>query len=126
MKQYQESFMSTCSEKSVEELWYDFTSALNHLCKESIPSKLIRGKPSLPWITQEIKRLIRQRDSLYSQFKESNDKDTKHQFKALRQKIKKKDKKKSYERYLNDPLGLSESNKTCDKKKLFSFLKSSR
>ena len=69
MKQYQESFMSTCSEKSVEELWYDFTSSLNQLCKESIPSKLIRGKPSLPWITQEIKRLIRKRDSPYSQFK---------------------------------------------------------
>ena len=69
MKQYQESFMSTGSEKSVEELWYDFTSTLNQLCKESIPSKLIRGNPSLPWITQEIKRLLRKRDSLYSQFK---------------------------------------------------------
>ena len=125
MKQYQESFMSTCSEKSVEELWYDFTSTLNQLCKESIPSKLIRGKPSLPWITQEIKRLIRKRDSLYSQFKKSNEEDIKHQFKALRQKIKKKI-KISYERYLNDLLGLSESNTTCDKKKLFSFLKSSR
>ena len=117
--------MSTCSEKSVEELWYDFTSTLNQLCKESIPSKLIRGKPSLPWITQEIKGLIRKRDSLYSQFKKSNEEDIKHQFKALRQKIKKKI-KISYERYLNDLLGLSESNKTCDKKKLFSFLKSSR
>ena len=124
MKQYQESFMSTCSEKSVEELWYDFTSTLNQLCKESIPSKLIRGKPSLPWITQEIKRLIRKRDSLYSQSKKSNEEDIKHQFKALRQKIKKKI-KILYERYLNDLLGLSESNKTCDKK-LFSFLKSSR
>ena len=90
--------MSTCSEKSVEELWYDFTSTLNQLCKESIPSKLIRGKPSLPWITQEIKRLIRKRDSLYSQSKKSDEEDIKHQFKVLRQKIKKKI-KISYERY---------------------------
>ena len=78
--------MSTCSEKSVKELWYDFTSTLNQLCKESIPSKPIRGKPSLPWITQVIKHLIRKRESLYSQFKKSNEEDTNHQFKALRQK----------------------------------------
>ena len=66
IKQYQESFLLDSLGKSVEELWNDFTNTLNKLCEECIPSKLIRGKSSLPWITQEIKRMIRKRDSLYT------------------------------------------------------------
>ena len=65
MKRYQESFLLDSLGKSVEELWNDFTNTLNKLCEECIPSKFIRGKSSLPWITQEIKRMIRKRDSLY-------------------------------------------------------------
>ena len=49
--------------KTVEELWTDFAKTLNKLSQECIPSRIIRGKSSLPWITQEIKRLIRKRNS---------------------------------------------------------------
>ena len=121
----QESFIKSSPGKSVEVLWHDFTSTMNKLCEECIPSKHIQGKSSLPWITQGIKRLIRKRDSLYTQYKKKGDQTVRDQFQALRQKIKKKI-KRTYNGYLNDLLGLSENNKTCDRKKLFSFLKNSR
>ena len=125
LKQFQESFIKSSPGKSVEVLWHDFTSTLNKLREECIPSKHIQGKSSLPWITQGIKRLIRKRDSLYTQYKKKGDQTVHDQFQALRQKIKKKI-KTTYNGYLNDLLGLSENNKTCDRKKLFSFLKNSR
>ena len=120
MKRYQESFLLDSLGKSVEELWHDFTNTLNQLCEECIPSKLIRGKSSLPWITQEIKRMIRKRDSLYTQYKKSENEKIRDQFQSLRQKIKKKI-KQSYNGYLNDLLGLTGDSGICDKKKLFSF-----
>ena len=77
MKEYQQSFISNHLGKSVEKLWTDFTTTLDKLSQECIPSKLIRGKSSLPWITQEIKRLIRKRDGLYSKFKKTKTKKNK-------------------------------------------------
>ena len=45
-----------------------FNKDMDKLSQECIPSKINRGKSSLPWITQEIKWLIRKCDSLYTQF----------------------------------------------------------
>ena len=125
MKMFQQTFLTNHLGKSAEELWTDFTSTLDKLSSECIPSKLIRGKSSLPWITQEIRRLIRKRDSLYRKFKKSDRLDIKTQFQTLRQKIKRKI-KDSYQAYLETLLGLSEEEDKCDSKKLFSFLKNSR
>ena len=125
MKSYQQSFLINHFGKTVEELWTDFAKTLAKLSEEYIPSKIIRGKSSLPWITQEIKQLIRKRDSLYTKFKKSGDQDTKTKFQTLRQQIKKKI-KDSYQGYLENLLGLNDSDNTCDSKKLFSFLKNSR
>ena len=125
MKLYQQSFLSNHYGQTVEQLWSDFTTTLDKLVQECIPAKLIRGKSSLPWITQEIKRLIRKRDSLYRKFKRSGDSDIKTKFQTLRQQIKKKI-KDSYQAYLENLLGLNDEDSKCDSKKLFSFLKNSR
>ena len=127
MKLHQQSFLSNHYGQTVEQLWTDFTTTLDklHVVQECIPAKLIRGKSSLPWITQEIKRLIRKRDSLYRKFKRSGDSDIKTKFQTLRQQIKKKI-KDSYQAYLENLLGLNDEDSKCDSKKLFSFLKNSR
>ena len=124
MKLYQQSFLSNHYGQTVEQLWTDFTTTLDKLVQECIPAKLIRGKSSLPWITQEIKRLIRKRDSLYRKFKRSGDSDIKTKFQTLRRQIKKKI-KDSYQAYLENLLGLNDEDSKCDSKKLFSFLKNS-
>ena len=125
MKTYQQPFLIHHFGKTVEELWTDYAKTLDKLTEECIPSKIIRGKSSLPWITQEIKRLIRKRDSLYTKFKKSGDQVTKTKFQTLRQQTKKKI-KDSYQGYLENLLCLNDSDNTCDSKKLFSFLKNSR
>ena len=80
MKNYQEAFLLDCNGKTVEELWLSFISSLEKFVNECVPTKLIRGKASLPWITQEIKRLIRKRDKLYVSYKMSGDLDKKKKF----------------------------------------------
>ena len=125
LKHFQQSFLANHLSKTVDELWTDFTNTLDKLSEECIPSKLIRGKSSLPWITQEMKRLIRKRDRLYTRFKNSRDHDIRTKFQTLRQEIKKKI-KDSYQAYLQNLLGLTDDDNTCDSKKLFSFLRNSR
>ena len=93
--------------------------------QECIPMKLLSCKGSLPWITQEIKRLIRKRDKLYTACKASGDSGKRKSFLALRQLIKRKI-KQAYQSHLEGLLGLGNNDQSCDRKKLFSFLKNSR
>ena len=39
--------------KSAEDMWNEFTTAFNQFSSQCIPTKRIRGKTSLPWITQK-------------------------------------------------------------------------
>ena len=57
--------------------------------------------------------------------KKTGDSDIRTKFQTLRQQIKKKI-KDSYQGYLENHLGLTDDDSTCDSKKLFSFLKNSR
>ena len=90
MKDFQSKFLSSHAGKSVEELWTSFADALEAGMQECIPMKLLSCKGSLPWITQEIKRLIRKRDKLYTACKASGDSAKRKSFLALRQLIKRK------------------------------------
>ena len=69
MRDYQQTFLHNHASKSVEDLWSEFVSALDTFASNCIPTKFIRGKSSLPWITQSIRRQIRRRDDLYRKFK---------------------------------------------------------
>lgn len=119
MKGYQERFLLDYAGKSVDYLWTSFTDTLNKYMNECIPTKLIRGKSSLPWITQDIKRLIRKRDRLYCSYKKSRNPAKKESFQTLRQQIKRKI-KDAYHIHLEGLLGLNDDDR-CDSKKLFSF-----
>ena len=121
MKDFQVSFLSSHKGKSVEDLWNNFTSTLSKYIDECIPTKILKGKSTLPWITQDIKRLIRKRDKLYSSYKKTQDYDKRKSFLTLRQQEKRKI-KASYLVYLEGLLGLRDEESKCDSKKLFSFL----
>ena len=58
MKSFQVQFLLDHAGKSVEDLWSSFIDALNRYMNECITAKLVRGKSSLAWVTQDIKRLI--------------------------------------------------------------------
>ena len=39
--------------------------------EKHVPSKICKGKQSLPWITQSIRRMIRKRNKLHKRAKET-------------------------------------------------------
>ena len=61
--------MSTCDDKSVISLWEDFKRALQSGIEQYVPQRSISKEASPPWITQDIKRAMHKRDSLYDKYK---------------------------------------------------------
>ena len=109
---------------------------INEGLSKFVPCKKIGSKRSLPWITQEIKRLIRKRDSLYQMYKRSSRPKYRKQFVTTRHIVKTKI-KQAYNRYLEDLLGVNNPDQNVSPagetglskfapKKLFSFLDNSR
>ena len=123
--------MSQLEGKSVEQLWCELKEALDGGINKFIPSRFVGSKKHLPWITQAIKREIRKRDHLFQIFKRSKDPKDRRAFLISKHGVKKKI-KAAHNRYLENILGLNdptadESSKSAfSRKKLFSFLKSSR
>ena len=66
--------------KDVEYLWTNFKNKIHALLERYIPSKLLPGnKLQTPWISQEVKGLMRQRKKLLKRQRETgNLKDIKH------------------------------------------------
>ena len=58
MQEFQTAFLSTCEGKSTERLWQEFKSEVDTLIKKYVPSKTLRGRKNLPWVTQEIRKEI--------------------------------------------------------------------
>ena len=129
METFKTSFISNFSGKSVHTLWEDFKTALDRYMIECIPSKIIKGKPSLPWINQDIRRTARRRNKMYCRHKYSRNPIDRNKYLDSRHACRKKI-KQSYENYINGiigaDLGDSGSPKSVNSKKLFSFLKHSR
>ena len=80
MKDCKHEFLSRHKGKTVDEHWTKLTSYLDKFTEQCVPSKLIKSKQSLPWITQAIRRLIRKRDQLYRKLKKSGDQLTRTKF----------------------------------------------
>ena len=118
MRDYQKKFLLEHPNRSVEELWSDFVTALDTFSSKCIPLKIIRGKFSLPWITQNIRRQIRRRDDLYRKFKKTGDQKFRDKFLSLRKSIKHKI-KASYNLYLKGLLGITDENLSATTKSYF-------
>ena len=115
----------------MESIWTAFKIALQKGISDFVPTKKIGAKKSLPWLTQEIKRLIRKRDSLYQKQKRGGSRD-RHHFKQVKHHVQAKI-KAAYNSYIQNILGLSEGgDDNIEKKsgsiskKLFSLIKNAR
>ena len=74
----------------VNTLWTQFRDALLDLIDNHIPCKIARKKCGLPWVTREIRSMIRKRNRLYSMYKSSNSPVFYECFKSLKRDIQKK------------------------------------
>ena len=115
-------------ERTVEEIWNALKTAIDSGIQQFVPIKKLSSKCSLPWITQEIRRLMCKRDKLYQKQKSGSGKDRCH-FKGVKHLVQLKI-KISYENYLADILGVGSGDENegsgFSPKKLFSPIKNSR
>ena len=76
MLEFQATFLSTFESKSTEQLWQEFKGKIDILINKYVPFKRHRGRKTLSWVTQEIRRKMNHRDHLYQVQKRSgNDTD---------------------------------------------------
>ena len=62
---------------------------MSALMGKYIPSKLSRTRASFPWVTQEIRRLLKKRDRLYIKTKKGGRQEDQTHFRALKKHIQK-------------------------------------
>ena len=115
-------------ENTVEEIWNALKTAIDSGIQQFVPIKKLSSKCSLPWITQEIRPLMRKRDKLYQWQKSGLGKDSCH-FKRVKHLVQLKV-KLSYENFLADILGVGSDDDNegsgFSPKKLFCLIKNSR
>ena len=130
MQDFQATFLSTCEGKSTEQLWQEFKGENETLIGRYVPTKTLRGRKNLPWITQEIRRKMNRRDRLY-QIQKLTGKDTHRQlFKKVKYEVDCMT-KSAYNTYLHSLVGIIDETPDTvssrpNTKKLCSFLKNCR
>ena len=134
--------ITTCEGRSVNSLWEDFKTALQSGIQQYVPQRSISSKSSLPWITQDIKRTMRKRDSLYDKYKKYRRPADRHAHLEYKHLVIRK-LKEAHTRYIEEKLGNTNSAGPSDSnsdpqtatdpqvnslatKKLYSLLKNSR
>jgi hypothetical protein len=87
--------------QSTNTLWESFKTSLQEGIKQNIPHKTAKAKDGNPWITREIKRLIRKRDKLYTRKKTTKTRKDQESFKHLKALVQKKI-RQAYWKYIED------------------------
>lgn len=104
-------------------LWDLFKTEVKRLSSKHIPSRKIKSKTDLPWVTQQIIRQIRKRDKLYRKIKRSMSNKSKltEQFKNIKATIQKQI-RNAYWTYLESVI-FSDTTSSGHKKKFYNFVK---
>jgi hypothetical protein len=82
----------------INNLWNIFKGGLEASVNKHIPHKVCKRKDKLPWITQELKSLIRKRDRAYKTKKKSNHPQDTKKCKHLKQTIQRKSRQAYWKR----------------------------
>ena len=72
--QLQSEFLDTWRNRDVDENWCFFKNRLLDILdivNKNVPSKILKGKMDLPWLTPKIKRILRKRKREYKKAKET-------------------------------------------------------
>ncbi len=85
---------------SVNTMWSKFQTELEASIKRNIPSKTARKKDGFPWISKDIKKLIKKRDRWYKRKKKSGNNKDKKKFKELKRKTQ-QELRKAYWKYID-------------------------
>ena len=113
---------------SVTTMWTKFQTDLELSIKKNIPSKMAKKKDGFPWITADIKRLIKKRDRWYKRKKKSKHSKDIARFKELKRKTQ-QEIRKAYWKYIDSIVSNTENTEkgqyNC-MKKFWTFVKHRR
>ena len=115
-----QTFLSTCTKMNVNDMWSHIKTNLLNILDDNVPSKLSSSKTFHPWITTEIKRLIRNKQIWYQKAKKRNDEKSWKKYNELK-KLVQKQCRKSHDVYVQDLITNDKSNK-----KFWTYIKSQR
>jgi hypothetical protein len=94
---------------------------------EHIPTKLIRGnKNKKPWISKEVKSLIRKRNKQYKKYKKTKDKIDLKRYKETKTHLQKAE-RQSYWKYINNIIEIGDpdqEDRPPKQKRFWSYIKS--
>ena len=83
-----ESFKEKYKEINIEGYWTTFKSHLFNAMDQYIPSKTLTSRWNIPWINQNIKKMIRKKERLYKAAKRYQTEDHWKRFKQYRAQVK--------------------------------------
>ncbi|CAC5387065.1 unnamed protein product [Mytilus coruscus] len=84
----------------VNTLWTHFQTKLEESIGKNVPKKTARKKDGSPWITSDIKRLIRKRDKWFKRMKKSGNGGDRDKFKELKSRTQ-REIRKAYWNYID-------------------------
>ena len=106
---------------SVNDLWESFRDALRDGINKYIPHRVAKRKDSCPWISREIRKLIKQRNRVYR--KNANTGEHQERLKKLKQNVQKQV-RRSYWKYIQDIILPEDTENRADNNKRFwTFIK---
>ena len=109
-----------------ERLWCIFKDGLRDGIKTFIPHKLCRNKDSFPWITADIRKLMRKRDKLYAKQKKSKSPSQTTKYKNLKHQIQKETRRAYWEYVENIIRPLDEEKPYEGMKRFWTMIKHAR
>ena len=107
----------------VDDIWESFKKCCLSLRDKYIPCKIAKSRCSLPWITNNIRKLLKVRNTLYHQYKQTRSIEIYQQFKEAKHWVQ-KEMRTAYFNYINGIISSNVSSHTpsCNKK-FWSFVK---
>ena len=116
-REFKQRFVDDIDSRSTNESWEDFKSTVNKMLENNVPSKTIKDKWDVPWMTSSIKKLIRKKQRAYNTSKKYDTPENRTRFKNLR-KLVQSELQNSKNEYLMGLLEISNnSNKAFDQVK---------
>ena len=109
----------------VNQLWDTFTNNLQESINNHVPQKIAKSKDKFPWITKEIKQMIRRRDRMYKRKKKIQPSGRYQQVKKLKQLVQRK-MRQAYWNYIEEVISIEhvpEQNNRTNTKKFWTYNK---
>ena len=123
LNQFSEEFMASFEERTCSANWDEFKNSLQKAMEHHIPTKLLSCRWNLPWMNDDIKRLMKKRRRRYDAWKKYGDKADLADYKKLQGEVQAA-LKQAHNDYIDDMFEQDSEETSNPAKKLWRYVKS--